>query len=83
MFKALLKAYTGDCLYGPIGEKITKHKYEAIQGYLSFVFKTLKEHGKGYSVKAIDKPVYRGINPTGYYKKDDYKVNSIGTWTTF
>ena len=51
MFKALMKTYTGQCLYRPIGGKLTTGKYESIQGYLSGIFNTLQLYGQDYSVK--------------------------------
>ena len=78
-----MKTYTSECLYSAIGEKLTTGNFSALNGYLLHIIQNLPEHGNQYSYKADDGPVFRGMVPLGYYKKEDYNVNSIGMYTTF
>lgn len=78
-----MKSYTAQSLYQPINGIITTGKFEKIQGYLSLILSNLKLYGSDYTIQNYQIPVYRGMNPHRFYKPEDYKPNSIGTWTTF
>tara|TARA_B110000285_G_C15068514_1_gene586575 strand:- start:614 stop:865 length:252 start_codon:yes stop_codon:yes gene_type:complete len=67
LFKALMKTFSDNDVYGPINKAITTGKYEDVQGYMSLLLKNLSIFGKGFSIKELTKPIYRGINPSGHF----------------
>ena len=78
----MLKAYTSNAVYRPIGEALSNLDFEKIRFYLAAVFENSPKYRQSNDIKMVEKPVYRGINKY-FFNKDDYQINSINFWPRF
>jgi hypothetical protein len=83
MFKALLKAYTGDALHPAFARKLVAGKYDEIQSYLTAYIECLNLHSFKFSYQQFHEPLYRAGDPNEKFSLKNYKLNSIGMWPLF
>lgn len=81
-FLNLVKIYTGNAVYGGIGNALSTGKCNAIQAYLAAATSTMQKFGRKYAYAAVHKPVWRGVN----FQKAawaDYAPGTIGMFPRY
>ena len=62
-----------------MGHLFARGQYSGASLYLKAMIRNLREYGNDFHYTALNKPVYRGLNPNSdTFKLEDYQVNSIG-----
>jgi len=73
MFKAIIKAYSGESLHYALSKKLIDAKYEEVQYFLSAYIESLGKSGFLYSYQSFNQPVFRALGKNESFNLDDYK----------
>jgi len=83
MFKALLKAYTGEWLHDYFAIKMIARNYDDLQIYLMRYIQCLNRHSFRFSYQTFHEPLYRAVCPEEGFDPKKYPINSVRMWPLF
>ena len=78
MFKFVVRAETTILAHDSLRKKFAKGLYRDFPLYLKTLMINVRDYAHKYKYTMYNKAIFKGVNPTVDFSRDDYKVGGFG-----